>query len=295
VGNVVGSNVANMLLVLGIASLVTPLPVSRLFVWRGLILMIGVSVLFWLLSRDGRISPLDGGFLFLGSILYTFYTVMHSRAGTRRQREEKVAQGEPVELPKVGKSIFRQLELIAIGLVLLVIGANFLVGAAVKIAASFGISELVIGLTVVAIGTSLPEIATSLVAGARDERDLAVGNAIGSNLFNILMVIGVSSLILPGGIPISSDVLKFSMPIMIAVAFVCLPIFWADYRIDRSDGALLLGYYAAYSIYLYLDSIDHAYLPRYTDSLIYGVLPLSFAWLAWKLFRAIRQDDGSAG
>ena len=194
--------------------------------------------------------------------------------------------GVDVDAVETARSIVVELAMVAAGLVLLVIGANLLVRAAVEIAQSFGVSELVIGLTIIAVGTSLPEIATTVVAGARDHRDLAVGNAIGSNLFNILMVIGLSALIAPHGIPVAMQAVAIDMPIMIGIALVCLPIFWSGYCIDRGDGALLLGLYVLYTIYLYLSSVAAAQPAMFVQVCWFVIAPAVAMWLVVKIVRA---------
>jgi cation:H+ antiporter len=165
--------------------------------------------------------------------------------------------------------------LVLAGLVLLVIGSRWLVGGAVAIATTFGVSELVIGLTMVAAGTSLPEVATSILATIRGERDIAVGNVVGSNIFNVLAVLGFSSLASPGGVPVAHTALTFDIPVMIAVAVACLPIFVSGYRIGRPEALLFLMYYVAYTTYLVIHAADHRMLPAFRAAMVFFVLPLT--------------------
>ncbi|OGW57072.1 MAG: hypothetical protein A3D21_00420 [Nitrospirae bacterium RIFCSPHIGHO2_02_FULL_42_12] len=151
--------------------------------------------------------------------------------------------------------------LIIIGLTLLVIGSHWLVSGAVVFARVFGVSQLVIGLTIVTAGTSLPEVATSVVAAIRGERDIAIGNVVGSNIFNILAVLGLSSIISSDGITVASHALRFDIPVMIAVAIICLPIFFTGGIIARWEGILLFSYYCIYTAYIVLQAMHHAFLP----------------------------------
>jgi cation:H+ antiporter len=181
------------------------------------------------------------------------------------------------------------------GLGLLVAGARSLVTAATDIARAFDISELVIGLTVVAVGTSLPEIATSVVAAARGQRDMAVGNAIGSNLFNILAVLGITGVVSP--IAVSDGALGFDLPFMLAVAIACLPIFADGFVLRRWQGAVFLSYYVAYLVWLGLDSGDHDLHSTYAVAMGYFVVPLTVLTLAVVGYRAATQGrtDGGIG
>ena len=152
-----------------------------------------------------------------------------------------------------------------------------------------GVSELIVGLTIVAAGTSLPEVVTSVIAGLRGERDIAVGNVVGSNLFNLLGVLGIAGLVAPDGIAVSDSVLRFDLPIMIATAVVCLPIFFTGGRINRAEGLLLLAYYGAYTMYLILAATHHAALTGFDVAMRYFVLPLTGITL---LIIAIREWRG---
>jgi cation:H+ antiporter len=148
-----------------------------------------------------------------------------------------------------------------------------------------GVSELVIGLTIVAAGTSLPEVATSIIATIRGQRDIAVGNVVGSNIFNILAVLGLTAMVAPGGLPVSEAAINFDYPVMLAVAVACLPIFFVGYSIARWEGALFLGYYVAYTLYLILAATEHDALPEFSTAMMYFVVPLTIVTLAIVLFR----------
>ena len=165
------------------------------------------------------------------------------------------------------------LVLVLLGLVLLVLGARWLVQGAADLARLLGVSELLIGLTIVAAGTSLPEAATSVVAAVRRERDIAVGNIVGSNIFNMLAVLGASAAASPGGVAVPQTALHFDVPVMAAAALACLPVFFTGGRISRPEGALFLGYYAAYVTYLILGASHHEALPAFSMAMLFFVLP----------------------
>jgi cation:H+ antiporter len=171
------------------------------------------------------------------------------------------------------------------GLVVLVLGSRLLVTSAVSIAQSLGVSELVIGLTIVAAGTSLPEVATSVVASIRGERDIAVGNVVGSNVFNLLGVLGLASLISPSGIVVAPQALQFDLPVMLAVAVACLPIFVTGREIARWEGGLFFAYYLAYTAYLVMASLQHTALDQYGLAMLWFVLPLTAVTLLILLAR----------
>ncbi len=276
-GNVVGSNIFNVLFILGLSALITPLVVSQQLVRLDVPVMIGVSVLLLPLSLDGMISRMEGVLLSAGIVGYTWFLIRQSRREARATR----ANEEPTQDPQVepSGSWVRNVGLVFVGLLLLVLGSRWLVDGAISIATSLGVSELVIGLTIVAAGTSLPEVATSVLASIRGERDIAVGNVVGSNIFNILAVLGLSSLVAPEGIEVARTALVFDIPVMNAVAIACLPIFFSGYLIARWEGALFVGYYVAYTAYLIIHAADHPLLPALRTALLYFVLPLTVVTL----------------
>ncbi len=284
VGNVVGSNIFNVLFVLGISALIVPLVVSQQLVRLDVPLMIGASVLLWILSLDGRIGLFDGLLLTAGVVAYTVFAIQQGR------KESAAVQAEYVQEFGDGKHTWLgrlpvQIAFIVAGLALLVLGAHWLVGGAVAIARLFGVSEVIIGLTIVAAGTSLPELATSVVAALRGERDIAVGNVVGSSLFNILSIAGIAAVVTPGGLGVAASLIHFDIPVMIAVALACLPIFATGHLIARWEGALFLGYYAAYVLYLILAATEHAALPGFSSAMLGFVLPLTAVTLTVALVR----------
>ena len=281
VGNVVGSNIFNVLFILGVSALITPLIVSKQLVKVDVPIMIGVSVLAFVLSMDGNIAAWEGALMFAGIIAYTIFAVRLGRA-----------TGEAGETIDGANRWAINIAMVVFGLVLLVVGSRWLVSAAIEIASALGVSELVIGLTIVAAGTSMPEVATSITAAIRGQRDIAVGNVVGSNIFNILAVLGLSAIVAPGGLPVSPAAINFDYPVMIAVAVACLPIFFVGYTIQRWEGAVFLGYYVAYTAYLILDNTGHAALPVFSQAMMWFVVPLTVLTLGIVLWREIRRRRG---
>lgn len=165
--------------------------------------------------------------------------------------------------------------MVAVGVALLVLGARWLVSSATEIASALGLSETVIGLTIVAAGTSLPELATSVIAAVKGDVEMAVGNAIGSNIFNIGSVMGLAAVISPDGVPVDAGAVGFDLPVMVAVAFAMLPIAFTGFVVSRWESALFVAYYAAYVTYLLLDSAGHDALPRYSTVMLSFVLPIT--------------------
>lgn len=293
VGNVVGSNICNILLILGMAALFSPLVVAQQLIRMDVPLLVAVSILMYLLSWDGRIGFADGLLLSGGVIGYVVYTVIQSRRESRQVKDEYARDYGQETAISGNIGILKNLLLLASGLISLVLGASWLVNGAVAVARAFEVSELIIGLTIVAIGTSLPEIAASVMASLRGERDIAVGNAIGSSLFNILAVLGLTAVVAPSGVPVSDAALGFDIPVMIAASVACLPIFFTGYRIDRWEGALFISYYIAYIGFLVMEVVQHRALATFTELMVF-VLPLTAVTLAVLFWRAVRLQKPSS-
>jgi len=290
-GNVVGSNIFNVLVILGLSALLTPLVVHQQVIRQEVPVMIGVSLLLWALVLDGGISRWEG-FLLAGLVMgYTVLLIRQSRRETATIQAEVSAEYDEAfdgQAKSWDSHWGVQVLLILAGLALLVAGAHWLVESAVGFARQLGVSELVIGLTIVAAGTSLPEVATSVMAALRGERDIAVGNVVGSNIFNILAVLGLSASVAPADLAVAPAMLSFDVPIMVAVAVACLPVFFTGARVNRGEGALFLALYAAYTLYLILHATGHEALPAYGAAMAF-VLPLVAATLlvlAWRHWRA---------
>lgn len=265
VGNVVGSNITNVLLVLGLAALVLPVCVRTQLLTTDVPAMIAASLLLLLVALDGTVSRLDGVVLVTALVVYVGLSVQHARRRSDARTGEPTSHARPlVDLARV-----------AVGVGLLVLGARLLVSAATAIAEAAGVSDLVIGLTVVAIGTSLPEAATSVVAALRGERELAVGNVVGSSIFNVGAVMGVAAAVAPGGVPVDPAAIHFDIPVMVVVAVVLLPVIFTHGEIARWEAVVFLAYYAAYVAYLLLEADDHDALPAFSGVLVWFVLPLT--------------------
>lgn len=272
-GNVVGSNICNVLLILGLSALVTPLIVTKQIIRSDVPIMIGISVLLLVFSLDGELSRVDGIILLIGGITYTLSLIYQSNK--QGVMEDEFTQEYSFNGRVTPNLWVKSILLVIVGLVLLILGSRWLVDSAVTIAKALGVNELLIGLTIVAVGTSLPELATSIVASMRGERDIAVGNVLGSNIFNILVVLGVAGIVAPNGVEVSKTLIQLDIPVAIAVAFACLPIFYSGKRIDRWEGFLFLFYYLAYNGYLVLNALKHDSLSLYISIMLYVVLPIT--------------------
>ncbi len=279
-GNVVGSNIFNVLFILGVSALISPLVISKQLVKVDVPIMILVSVLLYIFSLDGKLGRLDGIILLLGIIIYSAFAVTLSKREARRLENNNLTKESFPKDERSASSIVKNIVLCLIGLGVLVVGAKFFVSGAVAIARTLGVSDLVIALTIVAAGTSLPEVATSIMATLRGERDIAVGNVIGSNIFNILGIMGVSILLAgPAGITVSPGVLDFDLPVMLAVVLASLPIFFSGHRIERWEGFIFILYYIAYVSYLILKSEEHDMLPFMNGMMFAFVIPLTLLTL----------------
>ncbi len=287
IGNAVGSNTFNVLFILGVSALIVPLAVHVQVIRQELPIMIGSAVLLLVLALDGMIGATDGALLLVCLVAYTIFLIRQSRA-------ESAADAEGYEdLPQPGGKAWVQLVLVAGGLALLVGGSHALVLAAVGFARALGVSEVVIGLTILAAGTSLPEVAASVAAAIKGQRDLAVGNVVGSCVFNILGVIGLAGLAaLPAGLPVPDAVLRFDLWVMLAALVACLPIFVSGREVARWEGAVFLLYYAAYTAYLILQAQHHAALAPFSSVMMGFVVPLTVVTLVVALFQ--RPGAGTA-
>lgn len=293
VGNVVGSNITNILLILGVGATIAPLRVSEKLVRMDVPIMIGISVLLLFCSLDGKLGKIDGGLFLLGGILYTSYLLIQSRRNNSSP-EDVVEEFDVIPEENSLKEWLTSAGLLLIGLIMVVFGSNWLVSGATTFATALGISELVIGLTIVALGTSLPELATSIAASMRGERDIAVGNVVGSNIFNILIVLGTAGLISPTGVEVSSAAINLDIPIMIAVAVACLPIFFSENLITRGEGIFFWCYYIIYTVFLFLKSTEHATLPVFNTVMLWFVIPITAVTLIILTISAWRERASKA-
>ena len=289
VGNVIGSNIINILLILGTSALITPLVVNSQLIRIDVPLMIAASIAMWAVSADGLIARWEGVLLFMSLLVYIVFCIRKSRAEQKEVIEEFA---QAYSRPVTGwVAIVEQIALIVGGLILLGWGSNWLVDGAVVIATQLGVGELLIGLTIVSIGTSLPEVVTSVVASYRGERDIAVGNVVGSNLFNILCVLGLTGAVSPTGLSVSNEAIIFDIPVMLAVAILCFPIFLSGNVIRRHEAALFLVYYGIYTGFLIAASSRPELKETFGSAVLYVVLPLT----AFALFISLRKHRQRKG
>jgi cation:H+ antiporter len=285
-GNVVGSNIANVLLVLGLSAMVVPLLIKRQLVRFDIPVMIGLTMLLVVVSLDGLIGALDGVLLLGGLIFHAVLSVVLGRREVRAEAavpatESAQPERKPMPLP-------RAILFLLLGIALLVTGAQLLVTGAVSIATGLGISSLIVGLTVVAIGTSLPELATSIIAVRQGESDMAVGNIVGSNIFNIGLVLGLPAIVFGEGIPVPAPAIALDLPLMLATALALLPIAFTGFIIARWEGALFFALYLAYTAFLVLAATDHAALDGFTDVMARFVFPLLALTLVVLIINEVR-------
>jgi cation:H+ antiporter len=271
-GNVVGSNIFNVLLILGISAVIVPLSVSSQLVRVDVPIMIGGSILTWLAACNGVIGKAEGAGMLLLFVIYTAWLV---RAGRKESSavvdpsDDSIIRPEPSVMRLVSNVV-----LVLIGLALLVGGAQMLVDSATTIARSLGVSDIVIGLTIVAAGTSLPELATSIVAATKGQRDIAVGNVVGSNVFNLMMVLAAAAVTSKSGVPVDSEVLWFDMAVMVMTALLCWPIFLSHASVSRAEGAVMLALYVSYTVLLIAASQGFPWAANAKSAFVFGVFPL---------------------
>ncbi len=276
IGNVVGSNIFNVLFILGVSALIVPLVVNIQLIRQEVPIMVGASVLLLALGLDGTLSWMDGAVLFALLVAYTVFLVVQSRRETKAAQDEFAQEVQPAVEGAWDSKLPAQLALIAAGLVALVLGSEWLVTASVSFAKAMGVSDLVIGLTIVAAGTSMPEVATSITAAIKGERDIAVGNVVGSNTFNILGCLGISGLVSgEAGLAMSQALMNFDIWVMLAVALACLPVFLTGREIARWEGCVFIVYYAAYVTYLILAAQQHALLGAFSTAMMSFVVPIT--------------------
>jgi cation:H+ antiporter len=285
-GNVLGSNIFNILFILGITAILVPIVIAEQLIRMDAPIMLAASLLVFAFALDGNLGMLDSVILLTCLIAYTLFALRQSRAESQKVQDE-YAEEFAQKQPRTTKNTTINIFLILLGLSLLAVGSRWLVDSAVAIARALRVSELIIGLTIVAVGTSLPEVTTSVIAALKKESDIAVGNAIGSNIFNLLGVLGLGALLSPGGIPVAEHILRFDFLVMIFVALVSLPIFYIDNRISRVEGGLLLTYYVLYMAYIVMQATGNSALPTITWYMVVFV-PFTFVVLVVFAVRSSR-------
>ena len=281
VANVVGSNIFNILFILGLCALILPLQVTPQLVRRDVPVMMVASLAVWALAADGTIERIPALLLLAGLVAYTAFTLRAGRRDHVRAMDEMADEINVASIPpRTPLRIIFSIGLVAVGLVLLVAGSDWFVKGAIAMARWLGVPEVIIGLTIVAAGTSLPEVAASIVAAVKGERDIAIGNAVGSNICNLLAILGVAGAVTPGGLVVAPEMLRLDLPVMVGVALMCWPVFYNGHNITRRDGALMFVGYLVYTAYLVLYAAQSNWrvlLGKYF--LLFGLLTVSFLLL----------------
>ncbi len=305
IGNVVGSNILNVLLILGLSAAVSPLTVQKRVIRLEVPFMIAVSALVVVLALDRSISRMEGFFLLLGGVTFTVVLVVHARRAGNGSPAPAAATAADAGMSgsavparswtPLGVAV--DVAMIAAGLGLLVVGSRWIVQGAQALAEVLGVPDLVIGLTIVSAGTSLPEFATSVVAAMRGQRDIAVGNIIGSNVFNLLIILGAAAAVVPQGVEVPLSALTFDLPVMLAVAVACFPIFFTGHRIDRLEGLIFLAFYLVYTTYLVLYAAHHHALDEFREAMLFVGIPLTLLVLilSWKRDADVADEVGDVG
>lgn len=288
VGNVVGSNIFNVLFILGVSALITPLVVHAQIIRQEIPILVGASLILIAMCADERIALVESVMLLTALVAYTVFLIVQSRKESQPIQDEYAA--ENAGKSQWDKPVWVQIVLILAGLYLLVQGSEWLVDASITFARLFGVSDIVIGLTIVAAGTSMPEVATSIMAAIKGERDIAVGNVVGSNTFNILGGLGITGVLAHGGIPVPESVMNFDLWVMLAVSFACVPVFLSGREIARWEGGVFLLHYVAYVAYLILASQQHAALEAFSTAMMSFVLPLTVVTLVAVMIRKPRNE-----
>lgn len=257
VGNIAGTNVVNVLLILGLSAALVPLTLQSRTIRFELPIMAAAALVLWTLAADGVLTRLDGAILVGGAFVYTVAVIWSARRESHAVVEEfaaeLVAEYATEEVGAVATKGHRTSINVAMtvgGIAVVVLGADWLVDGAVGMARQFGVSDALIGLTIVAIGTSAPELVTTIISTIRGDRDIAIGNLIGSSIYNILLILGVTCLVPAHGLNLPSSLVTIDLPVMVAVALLCIPIFISGRRVTRVEGALMVAAYAAYLVLL---------------------------------------------
>ena len=274
IGNVVGSNTFNILAILGLSAAISGLSIEQRLLKFDIPVLILITVVVYVLILNDVVGRIEGAVLFLGVIAYTGWLLRGARKGESPAVEAEYKEAvESVEGSTFSQSLAFQIGLVLVGLALLVLGSQLLVNSATEIASALGVSDLVIGLTVVAAGTSLPELATSVLAAIRGQRDIAVGNVVGSNIFNLLAVLGASAAVSSNGVAVNSEVIRLDFPVMLAATIVLLPICWNGFMIKKWEGSFLVVFYIAYVAYLIMEAGDSTAPELYRTAMLI-IVPL---------------------
>lgn len=253
VGNIAGTNILNILFILGLSAAIRPLPLQLLSIRFDVPVMIVSAIALFLMALDGQLSRFEGVLLTIAAVIYAIAIIRISKKESAKMREEYAEEYGSQVLLKEKNSVLGwvgNIFLMIAGLVLSMVGADLLVAGAVSIAQAMGVSDAIIGLTIVAIGTSAPELATTIMATIKNDRDVAVGNLIGSSISNILFILGVTCIVAPNGVDVSEDILWLDLPMAAAVAIVCYPVFRSDRMVTRREGIIFVSAYLIYLTFL---------------------------------------------
>lgn len=283
IANVVGSNIFNVLFILGLAAVITPLAISKQLIRQDVPIMVLVSALVFYMATDGLLSLWESGVLVVLLVTYTAFLFVQGKRAEIQTLD--TSDNEVTSLIQGHYPVWQSALWLIIGLTLLIIGANLLVSSAVNIARTFGVSEAIIGLTILAIGTSLPEVVTSIVASFKGQRDIAVGNVVGSNTFNLLAVLGISGLFSGEGLVGNTQLVEQDFPIMLGVALLCLPLMLTGAVLSRLEGVLFFGLYLLYSAFLIGDVKDATWLPSLSIVTWNVIFPATLAVIVISLIR----------
>jgi cation:H+ antiporter len=286
IANVIGSNIFNILFILGLAAIITPLTISKQLIRQDVPIMVMISALVFYMLTDAHLSVLESGVLVILLLTYTTFLFIQGKSTENDTLETK--NDEVDSLISGSFPMWQSALWLIFGLILLIIGSNLLVNSAVNIARAFGVSEAIIGLTIIAIGTSLPEVVTSIVASVKGQRDIAVGNVIGSNTFNLLAVLGISGVISDHGMMGGAQLVQQDLPIMLGVAVLCLPLMFTGAVLSRLEGALFFGLYVVYSAFLIGSVKNSDWLSTLTDITWKLIIPITLVVIAISLIRDFR-------
>jgi cation:H+ antiporter len=249
VGNIVGTNLVNILLILGLSALLMPVVFDRATLRYDVPAMTGSALALWLLSRDAVLARLEGIVLLVAGLAYltarTWVSLREERAGTPYDEDRP-------DRPTGESRLLTEVLSLLVGIAIVVVGAEWLVDGAVASARSLGVSDAVIGLTIVAIGTSAPELVTTVMSTLRGNREIAIGNLIGSSVFNITIILGVTVLVAPDGVPVPEDVLAADLVLLVVVGLAAVPAMVSGSRMTRTEGGLFVGTYVGYLAWLLL-------------------------------------------
>ena len=286
-GNAVGSNIYNVLFILGVCATITPLAVAPQLIRLDVPIMVGAALTLLLMAQDGVLNRLDGAILVGALAAYMLFVIVQTRKEKTRVKDDYAEQID--ESIRPDRRFWLHGLFILAGFALLGLGSDVLVGGAVAIAQALGVAEVIIGMTVVTIGTTAPELSACLMAAWKGERDIAVGNIVGSNLFNILAVLGVGALVAPQGIEVGPRMLSFGIPVMSIVLFACLPVFFAGQAIRRWEGVMFLSFFAIYLANLVLEEIQDERVLTLQNAVVWFIAPLAIVTVAVSVWREFRK------